>query len=379
METILANAKLLSGGEEFRGAVIFEDGVIKAIDGGGFIPIGAIDCEGDYISPGLVELHTDNLERHLQPRPGVDWPFQAAVIAHDRELASTGITTVFDAVRVGSIPSNKKAKYRKYARQTATQINDLARNGAMKISHFIHLRAELCTETMADELDEFSEQDMIKMISIMDHTPGQRQFRDVSKLVEYLSDKHNMNDKEVEAHFEKLRGFQRTYGSKHRRYAVEKAKSLGVLLASHDDTTEQDVDESALDGITLAEFPTTEEAAYASRQNDIVIMMGAPNLVRGGSHSGNVAASELHDKSLLDILSSDYVPSSLLLGAVILGLRKNDLAAGLRTVTQAPSEAAGFSDRGLLEAGRRADLVRFSLEDGSPRLKSVWCEGKQVA
>ena len=107
--------------------------------------------------------------------------------------------------------------------------------------------------------------------------------------------------------------------------------------------------------------------------------MGAPNLVRGGSHSGNVAASELHDKSLLDILSSDYVPSSLLLGAVILGLRKNDLAAGLRTVTQAPSEAAGFSDRGLLEAGRRADLVRFSLEDGSPRLKSVWCEGKQVA
>ena len=160
---------------------------------------------------------------------------------------------------------------------------------------------------------------------------------------------------------------------------VEKAKSLGVLLASHDDTTEQDVDESALDGITLAEFPTTEEAAYASRQNDIVIMMGAPNLVRGGSHSGNIAASELHDKSLLDILSSDYVPSSLLLGAVILGLRKNDLAAGLRTVTQAPSEAAGFSDRGLLEAGRRADLVRFSLEDGSPRLKSVWCEGKQVA
>lgn len=379
MEVTLANAKILTAGEEFIGSLNFCNGEIKAVDLGKSVHLGAIDCEGDYISPGLVELHTDNLERHLQPRPGVNWPLRASVLAHDRELAGTGITTVFDAVRVGSITSNEKAGYRKYARQTATEINQLTAQGALKISHFIHLRAELCTETMAEELDEFSDQDHIKMISMMDHTPGQRQFRDVTKLVEYLSDKHHMNDKEVKEHFEMLKGLQREFGAKHRAHTVEKANLLKALLASHDDTTIDDVIDSAKDGARVAEFPTTFDAAQASHDRNIAVMMGAPNIVRGGSHSGNVAAYELDDHNLINILSSDYVPFSLLLGAVILGLRNGNIARGLATVTQAPAAVAGLDDRGIFEVGRRADIVRFKVAADEPILGSVWCNGTQVA
>jgi len=99
---ILANAKLVLGNEIIQGGIVIKDGIIAEIFTGTNVPTGAIDLAGDYLSPGLVELHTDNLERHMSPRPGVDWPHSAAIMAHDAELAGVGITTVFDAMRVGS-------------------------------------------------------------------------------------------------------------------------------------------------------------------------------------------------------------------------------------------------------------------------------------
>ena len=121
-ETTLANAKLVLPTEVIHGAIRIENGHITAIDPGTAVPKGAIDCEGDLVLPGLIELHTDNLERHIEPRPRVSWPHASAIIAHDGELASVGITTVFDALRVGSVVSNKKANYGEYARQLADEI-----------------------------------------------------------------------------------------------------------------------------------------------------------------------------------------------------------------------------------------------------------------
>ncbi len=117
-ETILANATLVLPDEVLHGSLQLKDGRIAAIDSGSRVPPGALDCDGDLIAPGMIELHTDNLERHIQPRPKVDWPHAAAIIAHDAELAGVGITTVFDAMRVGSIPTGK-ARYGAYARGLA--------------------------------------------------------------------------------------------------------------------------------------------------------------------------------------------------------------------------------------------------------------------
>ena len=376
-ELILANATLVLPDETVTGSIRITADTIAEIDTGGMVPPGAVDCGRDYVCPGLIELHTDNLERHIQPRPKVDWPHAAAILAHDAELASTGITTVFDAMRVGSIPSGKS--YKKYARDLSRELWQLREQDALKISHFLHLRAEVCSETLVDELDEFGPEDRVGLVSLMDHTPGQRQFRDMAQLEAYMKGKHGLNDDEYLQHVATLRGLRDRNGDRHEVETVKAAKRFGAILASHDDTTREQVQVSAGHGITLAEFPTTVEAARACHDHGIKVIMGAPNLIRGGSHSGNVAAHELADLGYLDILSSDYVPAALLLSAARLGEIWGDMARGLRTVTRTPAQAAGLDDRGELRVGARADVIRFRLREGAPALNGVWSRGRRVA
>jgi alpha-D-ribose 1-methylphosphonate 5-triphosphate diphosphatase len=377
-ETILANALLVLQGEVRRGSLCLQQGCIADIGEGAGVPPGAVDCGGDYLAPGLVELHTDNLERHIQPRPGVDWPHEAAILAHDAELASVGITTVFDAMRVGSIPTGV-GRYGAYARGLADELWALRAGEALRISHFLHLRAEVCSETLEEELEAFGPQDRVGIVSLMDHTPGQRQFRDLSKLETYVKGKHGLDDAGFAAHVAQLRALRAAHGDRHEAAAVAHAARYGAVLASHDDTTEDQVAVSAGHGIRLAEFPTTVEAARACHAHDIQVMMGAPNLIRGGSHSGNVAAQELAELDLLDIVSSDYVPAALLLAAARLGEIWGDMARGLATVTSAPAKAVGLKDRGLLEVGKRADLIRFAMRAGVPALQGVYSRGQRVA
>ena len=378
-ETVLANARLVLPNEVVTGSVCLRDGRIASVDQGDAVPRSAIDCAGDWLSPGLIELHTDNLERHMEPRPGVKWPMPAAIVAHDAELASVGITTVFDALRVGSVVSDERSRYDPYAREMSREIIALRSRGALRISHFIHLRAEICSETLTAELAEFGPGDRIGIVSVMDHTPGERQFTDTTALRTYLKGKYAMGDAHIDAHLEFQKGVKARYGAAHLDAAVARARALGAIVASHDDTTEAHVAQSVRIGVRLAEFPTTAAAALASAEAGIAVMMGAPNLLRGGSHSGNVAAAELAGIGCLDILSSDYAPASLLMGAVGLGQESDDMAAGLRRVTAAPADAVGLGDRGRIAPGLRADLLRFTLDHGTPVARSVWVRGDRVA
>jgi len=334
-EMILANATLVLPNETLTGSVRIVGETIAEISTGATVPTGAIDCEGDYVCPGLVELHTDNLERHIQPRPKVDWPHAAAILAHDAELASTGITTVFDAMRIGSIPSGQR--YKRYARDLSRELWQLREQDALKISHFLHLRAEVCSETLVDELDEFGAEDRVGLVSLMDHTPGQRQFRNMTQLEAYLKGKHSMNDDEFMQHVAQLKTLRARNGDRHEVETVKAARRFGAMLASHDDTTPEQVAVSAGHGIKLA------------------------------------------DLGHLDILSSDYVPAALLLSATRLGAQWADMARGLRTVTQTPAQVVGLEDRGELRAGARADVIRFRMREGAPALNGVWSRGRRVA
>lgn len=378
-ETILANATLVLPEEVIHGAIRVADGHITAIDQGGAVPAGAIDCEGDLVMPGLIELHTDNLERHIQPRPRVDWPHASAIIAHDAELSSVGITTVFDALRVGSVPSRKKANYGEYARHLADEILDLRAKGALRISHFLHLRAEVCSETLIDELSKFGPDDRVGIVSLMDHTPGQRQFRDLTQLRAYVCGKHGLSEAEFEDHVADQLELSARLGAAHEAAAVAETRRFGAVLASHDDTTAEQVAVSAAHGAHFAEFPTTIEAAQACHAHGIKVMMGAPNLIRGGSHSGNIAAHRLAEADLLDIVSSDYVPSALLSAALLLGDLWGDVARGIRTVTIAPADAVDLSDRGRLTLGARGDMIRVARIAGAAALRGTWVQGRRVA
>ncbi|MEM6680309.1 MAG: alpha-D-ribose 1-methylphosphonate 5-triphosphate diphosphatase [Pseudomonadota bacterium] len=378
----LANARMVLTDEVVTGSLRIEDGVIVEIDSGAGVPVGAEDCGGQLVMPGMVELHTDNLERHLMPRPGVVWPGAAAVLSHDGELASAGITTVFDAVRVGSMRNTggqAKKDYSKYARGVVDHIKAMRAAGLTRADHRIHLRAEVCSETVLEELDEFGPDDSVAIISVMDHTPGQRQFADLDRFRQYHQGKYNLTDAEMQAHIEFTRGLYEKWGVEHEDGIVARARALGAKIASHDDTTEGHVARSVALGVHFAEFPTTLRAARACRDASVPVMMGAPNVLRGGSHSGNVAAMELAEAGYLDVLSSDYAPSALLLATYRLGEALDDLPAAVRCVTAAPAAAAGLTDRGRLVPGLRADLLRVVLHDGLPVLTGAWAGGRRIA
>jgi len=378
-DTVLSNARIVLKNDVIAGSVLIRAGRIASIDPGASVVPGAQDMGGDLLIPGLVELHTDNLERHLAPRPGVDWPRAAAAIAHDAELASVGITTVFDALRVGSITTFKRANYSKYARDLADAILSLKASGAFRISHFLHLRAEICSETLLEEMDEFGPADDVRIVSLMDHTPGQRQFRDIAKLRQYHEGKYGGGEGfDFDEYIQFLAEVKTRFGTSHEDGAAARARAMGAVIASHDDTEAAHVAVSAAQGCRVAEFPTTLEAATACRAHGISVMMGAPNLLRGGSHSGNVAASELLEAGLLDIFSSDYAPSSLLMAAMRMAREGGDMAAGIRTVTHAPAAATGLDDRGQIAAGLRADLVRVNSDHAAPVVRGVWVAGARV-
>ena len=377
LPTVLTNADIVLDDRVIRGSVVIKDGQIADVSDGISRAPGSVGLGGDLLIPGLIELHTDNIESHIQPRPNVDWPHAAAIMAHDGEFASVGATTVFDAMRLGIIEGGSGVN-EAYARQLATKLWDLRAANALRISHFLHLRAEVCSATLMDELAEFGPNDRVGIVSLMDHTPGQRQFRDISKLKTHVQGKRGLTDPEFDSYVTQLSALRAANGDRHKAAAGAEARRFGAVLASHDDTTAEDVRESAARGVRFAEFPTTAEAARACHDHGIAVMMGAPNLIRGGSHSGNVAAHELAEAGLVDILSSDYVPSALIHAAVLLADFWDDLPRAIATVTSAPASAAMLEDRGRIACGLKADLVRVARIAGFPVVRAVWSHGRQV-
>src|SRR3978361_601346 len=379
-ETILGNAGIVLADRVIeRGWVAMSDGRIAEF-GEGDAPRGSVDAGGDLIMPGLIELHTDHLEMHYVPRPKVFWDPIAAVVSYDGQLATSGITTVLDSLRVwredGAEEVDGRAGILAKAITTAREAN------LLRAEHFLHLRCEIPMPSVVEEAMELIDRPDIRLMSVMDHTPGQRQFRDEKKLREYYRGKGaGMTDAELDALFEKRFAYQKTYAATNMREIVALAHKYEIPLASHDDTTEENVADAISDRVSVAEFPTTMEAARGLHQAGIGILMGAPNVVRGGSHSGNIAAVDLAREGLLDTLSSDYIHSSLLMEELHLPgpVPARSLAAAIRTVTKAPAEAVGLSDRGEIAVGKRADLIRVHVAGSVPAVRSVWREGRRVA
>jgi alpha-D-ribose 1-methylphosphonate 5-triphosphate diphosphatase len=376
--TLFTNARIVTADEDFLGFVAIADGRIVEI-GQGAAPERGIDLDGDYLIPGLVELHTDHLEVHFMPRPSVEWPAISAVLAHDSQVIGSGITTVFDALRVGNDYDDEKfgARMQKLASAVAT----VKEGGLTRAEHFLHLRCEISCEDVVEEMEPFLTDPNLRLVSVMDHTPGQRQFIDVSKWKRYYAGKKGASDAVLDAIIVRRRGIYERCGEANRREIVERCQRHEIALASHDDATVAQVDEAIRDGMHIAEFPTTIEAAEASHAAGMKVLMGAPNVVRGGSHAGNVGARALAEAGLLDVLSSDYVPGSLIMGAF--ALRDVDalggLAGAIRLVTKNPAEAAGLDDRGEIAVGRRADFARIHLANDQPVVREAWREGRRVA
>tara|TARA_R110002020_G_scaffold47707_36_gene135917 strand:+ start:408 stop:1544 length:1137 start_codon:yes stop_codon:yes gene_type:complete len=376
-ESTFRNARIVLADSVIEGSLSLGGGAIAALASGPSA-IGE-DMDGDYLIPGLVELHTDHLENHYRPRPGVFWDPMAALHAHDVQIAGSGITTVFDAVRIGSdldLPDMFG-----HAQAMVQAVRTARDAGWLRADHLIHLRCELPSADVVEHFDGLCTDPTTRLISLMDHTPGQRQFTSLDAYKLFYAKQLGVTPEETERYLAAALAQHERYAGPNRRLLVARARELGLAMASHDDATLAHVEEGIEDGVAIAEFPTTLEAAAAAHDGGLAILMGAPNIVRGKSHSGNISATDLVGAGLLDILSSDYVPYALLQAAFILPHRVDGFAlpAALATVTRNPAHAAGLTDRGEIAIGKRADLVRVQVIDGLPMVRGVWRQGKRVS
>lgn len=374
---IFKNARMVLPNSLIEGSVSCSDGKISDI--GGVSAAAGYDCEGDYLLPGLVELHTDHLEGHYAPRPKVRWNPVSAVQAHDAQIACAGITTVFDALRVGMDEDDDLRA--PDMRQLADAIETGQEENRLRADHFIHLRCEVSAPDVLDSFGFFKEDSRVRLISLMDHTPGQRQFVSLDAYRIYYQGKKGFSDAQMEEFIKQRQARASKNAPDNRKAIAANAHERGIAIASHDDASHEHV-EVAIDlGTRIAEFPTTIEAARASREAGMSVLMGAPNVVRGGSHSGNVSARELAEAGCLDVLSSDYVPVSLVQAAFQLAeeVESVDLPKAVAMVTSTPAKAIGLTDRGALEVGRRADLIQVRLVGNIPIVRGVWREGTRVA
>ena len=376
-QRIIKNAKIVTATEEFTGCMVIEDGSIRSIERGGTAVAGAEDWAGDYLLPGLVELHTDNLEKHLVPRPGVLWNAHSATVMHDALCAAAGITTVLDSIVIGDMDQGGARSQTQHISIQA--LHECREEGLLRVEHLLHLRCEISAPDIVEVFEQYADDSLVELVSLMDHTPGQRQWRDLSKYRRYSERYGRFDDAQYEALIVSLTAHQERHAIPNRAALVAASHARSLPMASHDDTEVEHVEQASQERIAISEFPTTVAAAKAARRMGIAIVMGGPNLVQGGSHSGNVSAAELARLDLLDIFSSDYVPASLLQSAFL--LRDSigwSLPKAVNTVTRNPAHAIGLHDRGELAPGLRADLIRVRLSGDMPIVRGAWHQGERA-
>jgi alpha-D-ribose 1-methylphosphonate 5-triphosphate diphosphatase len=374
-ETVLTNAVLVLPNATLEGTLILRDGDIAELQSGRSALPGALDMDGDYLIPGIVDLHTDNLERQVQPRSLARWPSRSAMVAHDAQCAAAGVTTVFDALCLGDLGFDKE-RIRTF-QDGVVDLDALSEADLLKAEHFLHLRCEVPAQDMLELFDTVADHVLVRMISLMDHSPGVGQYADLD-FYRALRRRGGLDDATIERRMLELQDQRLRLRGPNRRALLQRVHGRNIALASHDDRTEEEVAENAADGIRVSEFPVTMAAARAAKVANMDVIAGAPNIVRGGSHSGNVAAADLLANEAVDAFASDYVPSSLVEAAFLCGDRVG-LPRAVALVSEQPARLAGLMDRGRIAPAQRADLVRVRMHHSLPVVRQVWRTGERVA
>lgn len=376
-ETILTNANLIGRHEVWLGTVLVRNGLIADISNSRSILPGALDLDGDYLMPGVVDVHTDNLERQVQPRSNARWPSRSALLSHDAQTAAAGVTTVLDALCIGDLGFDTERI--KTFQDGVRDLDALADTGLLKSEHFLHLRCEMPATDVMDLVEPVADHPKVRMVSLMDHSPGVGQYANMD-YYRRIRRAGGLGELEIESRIHKLLDQRAKWRRPNRDALLERVAHLNISLASHDDQTEADIAENLADGIRISEFPVRLAAARAAHANGMGVIAGAPNIVRGGSHSGNVAAAELVREGLVETYASDYVPAALIEAAFLsVDLCGITLPHAVAMITDNAARMARLPDRGRVEAGLRADLVRVRLFEGQPVVRQVWRAGERVA
>ena len=373
---ILTNARLILADAVRLGTLVIENGQLVGVEAGLSHVASASDMEGDFLMPGAIDVHTDNLERQVQPRSNARWPSRSAMIAHDAQCAAAGVTTVLDALCLGDL-GFEKGRVTTF-HDGVRDLDALADTGLLKSEHFLHLRCELPASDMMELLDPVAAHPRVRMVSLMDHSPGMGQYADLDKY-RAMRAREGHTAAWIEARILELQAQRSRMRDPNRQALLSRMRPIGTVLASHDDRTVAEVAENHADGIRISEFPVSLEAAAEARRRGMLSIAGAPNIVRGGSHSGNVSAALLVREGVVDALASDYVPSAMIEAAWAATLHAGiSLPQAVHLITAGAAAMVGLPDRGSLMPGQRADVVRVREFEGMPVVRQVWRAGERV-
>ncbi len=365
-----------------NGSLIIENGIISAVnpeplnqkhvvDDGSAEPIDVIDLQGQILMPGMIDLHCDALEKEVEPRPNVHFPLDFACAQADKRNASAGITTVYHSLSFAN--EELGVRNNQFAAEIARAVHQWSPHGL--VDNRVHCRYEITDETGVPILKELLEEGSTHLISMMDHTPGQGQFKNMAAYRDYLTRTYKKTADEVDTIVEKK--IEAASGAFDRMQELaEAAHAAGISVASHDDDSAERVATMHSIGADISEFPITLEAAQAAKEVGMSTIFGAPNILRGKSQSGSMKAIEAIHEGVADCLCADYTPAALIV-AVMRDpeLSDLDLPSAVRLVTTNPAKAAKLDDRGKIAVGKRADLIAVGEPGGLPQVTDVWVNG----
>lgn len=375
MKTYLTRARIvLSDTIVEDGSILIEDGRIAAINPEPVNDAQIIDLKHQTLMPGMVDLHCDALEKEVEPRPGVHFPLDFACAQADKRNAAAGISTVYHALSFAH--EELGVRNNNFAASIAHAVHDWQAHGL--VDNRVHCRYEITDETGLPVLKQLLADDAMHMVSMMDHTPGQGQFKDMAAYRNYLTRTYKKTADEVEVIVE--RKLAAASGAFARMVELAyAAHSAGISVASHDDDSAERVETMTGIGADISEFPITLQAAQAANAAGMSTIFGAPNVLRGKSQSGSMKAIEAIHEGVADCLCADYAPASLLVAVFrIVELTDLDLAAAVRLVTLHPAKAAGLTDRGEIKVGKAADLIAVTTPGGLPQVNHMWRNGVPV-
>ena len=375
MKTCLTHARLVLADEVVEdGALLIEDGVIRAICPEGIGDAREISLDGQWLMPGMIDLHCDAIEKEAEPRAKVMFPLDLACVNIDRRNAVAGVTTPFHALSFAHA-------------EWGVRNNDTAAELVREVKRFkehalvdnrIHVRYEITDITAMPYVMALLDEGATDMLSIMDHTPGQGQFRHLETYVAYMMGNHGSTREAAEQVAEEKRQ-ARESGDERVLQVMARARELGIPTASHDDDDHARVVAMKELGARMSEFPINLETARAAHAAGLATILGAPNVMRGGSQSGNMRAIDAIAAGVADCLCADYAPTTML--AAVVALHERDgmkLPDAVKLVTLGPAKAAGLDDRGEIAIGKRADLISIGRPAGRAAVTQTWVAGRQI-
>ncbi|WP_417328541.1 alpha-D-ribose 1-methylphosphonate 5-triphosphate diphosphatase [Halarcobacter sp.] len=350
METILRSKNVLINEEFVPADVVIKGEFIERIDKYGKNEV-AVDLGDKKIAPGIVDLHSDAIEKEIEPRPNATFPVELAVAELDKKLSMAGVTTMFHAIGFEENPKKKRSI--DLAISQIEKINK-ANDKHLGVDNYVHARFELSCDEAVEPIKEVISKGMVKLVSLMDHSPGQGQFKSLESFKTYYESYYDLNDDEIQKVIDKK--INKNEDKINELIAYTKEHNLTLL--SHDDDCIEKLDGLLDLGVQISEFPLDLEVAKYAVSKGIATGMGAPNIVRGGSQSGNIAAIDLVKEGVCKYLCSDYHPTSMLQAVYRMKEDANlDIAKGFSMVTSTPARYANLEDRGEIKEGKRADII----------------------